>query len=74
MPGKIAFKAPEAMLGARLCKDAAVFVNNLSLSSVLHYLGGTGFALWLLVLGLQPDTGFSALLPWLGMFWCPQIG
>lgn len=48
-------------------------MNTPSLSSVHHYLVGSGFALWLLVLGLQPDTGFSAPLPWLGVFWGLQI-
>ena len=48
-------------------------MNTPSLSSVHRYLVGSGFALWLLVLGLQPDTGFSAPLPWLGVFWGLQI-
>ncbi len=43
-------------------------------SSILRYLGGTGCALWLLVMALQPDVGFSATWPWMGLFWMLTIG
>lgn len=42
--------------------------------SILRYLLGTGSALWLLVMALQPDVGFSAPLPWMGLFWLLKIG
>jgi len=38
------------------------------------YLCGTGFALWALIMVLQPDPGFAADGPWLAMFWALQIG
>lgn len=43
-------------------------------SSILRYLGGTGCALWLLVMALQPDVGFRATGPWMGLFWLLTIG
>ncbi|MDP3517382.1 MAG: LytTR family DNA-binding domain-containing protein [Pseudohongiella sp.] len=43
-------------------------------SSILRYLGGTGCALWLLVMALQPDVGFSAPWLWMGFFWLVTIG
>jgi len=43
-------------------------------SSILRYLGGTGCALWLLVMALQPDVGFRATWPWMGLFWMLTIG
>lgn len=39
-----------------------------------RYLVSCGVALWLLMLVLQPDIGFSAPLPWLALFWALQIG
>jgi hypothetical protein len=42
--------------------------------SILRYLVGTGCALWLLVMALQPDVGFAAPLPWMGLFWLMKIG
>ena len=42
--------------------------------SILRYLLGTGSALWLLVMALQPDVGFSAPLSWMGLFWLLKIG
>ena len=42
--------------------------------SILRYLVGTGCALWLLVMALQPDVGFAAPLPWMGLFWLVKIG
>jgi hypothetical protein len=44
-----------------------------SAKSILRYLLGTGSALWLLVMALQPDVGFAAPLPWLGLFWLLKI-
>jgi hypothetical protein len=44
-----------------------------SAKSILRYLLGTGSALWLLVMALQPDVGFAAPLPWMGMFWLLKI-
>lgn len=43
-------------------------------ASIFRYLGSTGFALWLLVMALQPDVGFSAPTPWMGFFWLMTIG
>ncbi len=42
-------------------------------SSILRYLGVTGIALWLLVMALQPDVGFTAPWLWMGLFWLLQI-
>ena len=44
-----------------------------SAKSILRYLLGTGSALWLLVMALQPDVGFAAPLPWMGLFWLLKI-
>jgi DNA-binding LytR/AlgR family response regulator len=41
---------------------------------IIRYLGGTGLALWALVMALGPDPGFSAPWPWLALFWALQIG
>ena len=41
--------------------------------STIRYLGGAGFALWLLVIALTPDPGFSAPWPWMALFWFLQI-
>jgi hypothetical protein len=41
---------------------------------MVRYLGGTGCALWALMMALRPDPGFSAPWPWMGLFWCLQIG
>jgi len=43
-------------------------------ASIFRYLGGTGCALWLLVMALQPDVGFRAPGPWMGLFWLVTIG
>jgi hypothetical protein len=45
-----------------------------SAASIFRYLGGTGCALWLLVMALQPDVGFRAPGPWMGLFWVVTIG
>ena len=45
-----------------------------SAASIFRYLGGTGCALWLLVMALQPDVGFRAPWPWMGLFWLVTIG
>jgi len=45
-----------------------------SAASIFRYLGGTGCALWLLVMALQPDVGFRATGPWMGFFWLMTIG
>jgi hypothetical protein len=42
-------------------------------SSIIPYLGATGFALWALVMALAPDPGFNAPWPWLSLFWALQI-
>ncbi len=42
-------------------------------SSIIRYLGATGFALWALVVTLEPDVGFIAPLPWMAFFWAMQI-
>lgn len=39
-----------------------------------RYLGGTGLALWALVMALQPEAGFLAPLGWTALFWALQIG
>jgi hypothetical protein len=41
---------------------------------IVRYLGGTGLALWGLVLALEPDVGFRAPWPWMALFWGLQIG
>ena len=43
-------------------------------ASIFRYLGGTGCALWLLVMALQPDVGFRAPGPWMVLFWLMTIG
>jgi hypothetical protein len=43
-------------------------------ASIFRYLGGTGCALWLLVMALQPDVGFRAPGLWMGVFWLVTIG
>ena len=43
-------------------------------ASIFRYLGGTGCALWLLVIALQPDVGFRAPGLWMGFFWLVTIG
>lgn len=43
-------------------------------ASIVRYLGGTGSALWALMMALQPAVGFTAPLPWMGLFWLLQIG
>ncbi|TFH74998.1 LytTR family transcriptional regulator [Gammaproteobacteria bacterium LSUCC0112] len=45
-----------------------------SATSILGYLGGTGCALWLLVMALQPDVGFRGPWLWMGFFWAATIG
>lgn len=45
-----------------------------SAASIFRYLGGTGCALWLLVMALQPDVGFIAPWFWMGCFWLLTIG
>lgn len=42
--------------------------------SIARYLGGTGLALWALVMALGPDTGFMASWLWMSFFWALQIG
>ena len=42
--------------------------------SIARYLGGTGLALWALVMALTPDPGFMAPWPWMALFWALQIG
>jgi hypothetical protein len=42
-------------------------------SSIISYLGASGFALWALVMALAPDPGFHAPWPWLSLFWALQI-
>jgi hypothetical protein len=42
--------------------------------SIWRYLGATGAALWLLMLVLRPDVGFSAPLLPMALFWALQIG
>lgn len=42
-------------------------------ASIFRYLGGTGCALWLLVMALQPDVGFTAPWRWMGLYWLLQI-
>ena len=44
-----------------------------SAASIFRYLGGTGCALWLLVMALRPEVGFTAPWPWMGLFWLLQI-
>jgi len=44
-----------------------------NISSIIPYLGATGFALWALVMALAPDPGFNAPWPWLSLFWALQI-
>lgn len=41
--------------------------------SIVRYLGGAGCGLWLLVMALEPDPGFSAPWPWMALFWFLQI-
>ena len=48
--------------------------NPASAASIARYLGGAGFALWLLVMALQPDVGVTAPWLWMGLFWFLQIG
>jgi hypothetical protein len=43
-------------------------------NAIGRYLASCGVALWLLMLVLQPDIGFSAPPPWLAVFWALQIG
>jgi len=43
-------------------------------ATIVRYLGGTGGALWALMMALQPDVGFTAPLLWMGLFWLLQIG
>ena len=45
-----------------------------SAASIFRYLSGTGCALWLLVMALQPDVEFRATGPWMGFFWVVTIG
>jgi hypothetical protein len=42
--------------------------------SIARYLGGTGLALWALVMALTPDAGFMAPWLWMALFWALQIG
>jgi hypothetical protein len=42
--------------------------------TIARYLGGTGLALWALVMALTPDAGFMAPWLWLALFWALQIG
>lgn len=42
--------------------------------SIARYLGGTGLALWALVMALTPDAGFMAHWLWMALFWVLQIG
>lgn len=41
--------------------------------TIARYLAGTGCALWLLVMVLQPNVGFSAPLHWMGLLWFLKI-
>jgi hypothetical protein len=47
--------------------------NKTDTASTALYLGGAGAALWLLVLALEPDVGFTAPLAWMALFWALQI-
>ena len=42
-------------------------------SSIARYLSVTGLSLWVLVMALAPDPGFSAPFLWLSLFWAMQI-
>jgi hypothetical protein len=42
--------------------------------TIARYLGGTGLALWALVMALTPDAGFMAPWLWMALFWALQIG
>ena len=42
--------------------------------TIARYLGGTGLALWALVMALTPDAGFMAPWLWLALFRALQIG
>jgi MFS family permease len=42
--------------------------------TIARYLGGTGLALWALVMALTPDAGFMAPWQWMALFWALQIG
>ena len=42
--------------------------------TIARYLGGTGLALWALVMALTPDAGFMAPWLWMALFWTLQIG
>jgi hypothetical protein len=45
-----------------------------SAASIFRYLGGTGCALWVLFMVLQPDVGFIAPWLWMAVFWGITIG
>ena len=42
-------------------------------ASIARYLGGTGAALWALLVALDPDVGFAAPWTWMAVFWALQI-
>lgn len=42
--------------------------------AISRYLASCGVLLWLLMLVLQPDIGFSAPPQWLALFWALKIG
>ena len=42
-------------------------------ASIIRYLCTTGFALWALVMALEPNPGFDAPWPWIALFWALQI-
>lgn len=42
--------------------------------TIARYFGGTGLALWALVMALTPDAGFMAPWLWMALFWALQIG
>ncbi len=46
--------------------------NHSYIASIARYLFGIGAALWLLIMAMQPDVGFVAPLPWMGVFWFLQ--
>jgi hypothetical protein len=53
--------------------NAQTEVSETNAALIFLYLGGTGVALWALVVALEPDVGFVAPLPWMALFWALQI-
>lgn len=49
-------------------------VDSANRMSIARYLGGTGLALWALVMALAPQPGFMAPWPWMALFWALKIG